>query len=435
MSNPNEAGHDGASRTPLDFQDVLQQQAAIVDLPWCLLVPKTVDKVLRDRCAYKYNHLKPCGHEGHEPHPGHPGHASHEDCPCDPDADGPRRVDLVVLIDTRLEQTAPTLMAAIHKAVGVAADKCPSEFRVDRMVVDSTRPGTSGSAIPAFGPSHEQYLNGIGVAGPFAHDAPTGGSPGQQGADAINDISRYYNWRPGACRVVYYVSNAPLDAGPTQDPADQAARAAAVAQANANGVAVFAHLLTPVVGGNQPATQADYAALCGGTGGALTVGPPNPGVFVEGLAQALCHPCGQRCVEVPVPDVRPCISISWGDSPCDCMQTNDTEVLCITVCNCYSNVVLRDFTIGFVLVTAVGDKVPTLPDGTPSVDIRPLGPICFGDIPPCRDGRPGCVSREVVLIARGAKGGSYQVHLGGICYSVSFDYEKGKCFQLVLCQD
>jgi hypothetical protein len=111
-----------------------------------------------------------------------------------------------------------------------------------------------------------------------------------------------------------------------------------------------------------------------------------------------------ECKEMPPPKVKPCISVSWGDSRCDCMETDDVEVFCITVCNCYTNVTFQDLTIAWVQVVGPAGPVPTLPDGTPSVQIRPRGPLCFGDIEPCRDNRGTCVSRELVLIARGAKG-------------------------------
>ncbi len=143
-----------------------------------------------------------------------------------------------------------------------------------------------------------------------------------------------------------------------------------------------------------------------------------------------------ECREMPRPDVKPCISVSWGDSRCDCMETDDVEVLCITVCNCYTNITFSNFTINAVYVTdSASGPVPTLPDGTPSVEVTPLGPICFGDIGPCRDNEPGCVSRQVVLQTRGAKGGTYRLHLLGICYDVSFHYLESECFRLELCSD
>lgn len=143
-----------------------------------------------------------------------------------------------------------------------------------------------------------------------------------------------------------------------------------------------------------------------------------------------------RCQEAAIPDLAPCISITWGDSRCDCMETDDTEVLCITVCNCYSNVTFRGLTIGFLYPTdANGNSVPTLPDGTPSVQIHPVGPICFGDIGPCKDGRGTCVSREVVLTTRGARSGGYRIFVGSICFSVSLEYTTNDCFTFELCRD
>jgi hypothetical protein len=143
-----------------------------------------------------------------------------------------------------------------------------------------------------------------------------------------------------------------------------------------------------------------------------------------------------HCIEAPIPDLAPCISVSWGDSKCDCAETNDTEVLCITVCNCYSNVTFRNLSIALVWVTDPNNQaVPNNPDNTPSVQIHPLGPICFGDIGPCRDGRGTCVSREVVLLTRGAKAGGYKIHVLGVCFSACFDYMTSDCFRLDLCRD
>ena len=154
-------------------------------------------------------------------------------------------------------------------------------------------------------------------------------------------------------------------------------------------------------------------------------------------------PCGsseaqheRKCKIIDFPKVEPCISVSWGDSKCDCMETDDTEILCITVCNCYSNITFSDFTIASVQVTtSTGASVPTLPDGTPSVEVFPRGPICFGDIGPCKEDGSNCVSRQIVLIARGAKGGPYQLQVGGICFDVVLHYDQKACFRMDLCPD
>lgn len=147
--------------------------------------------------------------------------------------------------------------------------------------------------------------------------------------------------------------------------------------------------------------------------------------------------CGGPCRAVEMPRIQPCITVAWGDTKCDCMETNDFEVLCITVCNTYNNVTFGNLSIGHVQVTEMnGSPVPALPDGTPSVQVVPSGPICFGDIGPCVEGtRPTCVSRELVLYTRGAVGRRYKLSFGAVCFSVCHAYQHEQCFTFKLCQD
>jgi hypothetical protein len=147
--------------------------------------------------------------------------------------------------------------------------------------------------------------------------------------------------------------------------------------------------------------------------------------------------CHCACATVKLPDLRPCISVAWGDSKCDCLETDDVEVLCVTVCNCYSNVTFNDLTIGMIRITDMaGNPVANLPDGTPSVRVIPSGPICFGDIGPCKGrNQPSCVSRELVLYTRGAIGKDYRLSFEGVCFSVSHHFETKQCFIATLCQD
>lgn len=147
--------------------------------------------------------------------------------------------------------------------------------------------------------------------------------------------------------------------------------------------------------------------------------------------------CNCDCVALQLPDVKPCISVAWGDSQCDCMETDDVEVLCVTVCNCYSNVTFSDLVIGHIQITDMaGNPVPTLPDGTPSVQVVPSGPICFGDIGPCEGrNKPSCVSRELVLYTRGAVGKDYKLSFEGVCFTVCQNFQAEECFVVKLCQD
>ena len=147
--------------------------------------------------------------------------------------------------------------------------------------------------------------------------------------------------------------------------------------------------------------------------------------------------CQCICHAIELPDIEPCISIRWGDSKCDCIETDDVEVLCITVCNCYSNIAFNNLTIGHIQITDMaGNPVPLLPDGTPSVQVIPSGPICFGDIGPCREhGRPTCVSRELVLYTRGAVGQDYLLSFEGVCFTISYQSQSKQCFIVTLCRD
>ena len=143
-----------------------------------------------------------------------------------------------------------------------------------------------------------------------------------------------------------------------------------------------------------------------------------------------CHcDTNSDCVSVDIPEIRPCISIKYGDSDCDCLEGDDFEIMCITVCNCYSNVTFKGFTIGCIEVcNEDGTPVDTLPDDTPSIQLVPIGPYCFGDIEPC-----SCVSREFTLIMRGARTGKYKIKVRGICYDVCFHYDDEECFEFDIC--
>ena len=131
--------------------------------------------------------------------------------------------------------------------------------------------------------------------------------------------------------------------------------------------------------------------------------------------------CDDRCRTVDEPKIEPCLRLRWGDGPTDQLETEDTEILCVTVCNPYSNVTLKDFTLHLIVTDADGTTVAPQADGTPSVMIKPTFMLCFDDIPPCDPQRPleSCVSREVVFISRGAVPGKYHVFVV-YCFEACF---------------
>lgn len=422
--------------TKLATAEDIRARATVLKLS-CEELERSVDEYLREQWANKRNTLSHC-------------EESRNDCSCGRPSTGPvstKVVDLVVLLDSSgsMGSAGLAIATAAKDAVAAAAKECPSDLRVVWLVVDSTKSGadpvgylgdiTSLLVGTPFTQSHQQYLVSIGSTGPFKQDEvqPPGDVtyPGEEGADSIADLCNFFDWRKSACKAIFYVSDTKLDG---YSAFDAAAAANAKAAALANGVVLFAHHIGPAT----PLTleMQNYLDMCTPTGGSVYFGPVDTKQYKVLLKEAICKACGSECKELVVPKIEPCISIAWGDSDCDCFETDDVETAIITVCNCYSNISFSDFHIAYFIVTMFdGSPVPRLPDGTPSVSITPVGPVCFGDIGPCKPGAVNCVAREIVIRTRGAKAGKYKLLLGGICYQVVLSQQQDECFALTLCAD
>jgi hypothetical protein len=351
---------------------------------------------------------------------------------------------LIVLIDTSgsMGSRSKDVSDAASAAIKLVAEKCPTDLRITWLGVDDNPSGLG--YIPTYGswPSsnfaqtHEQYLFALHGAVPFfGETGPQGFPVSEQGADAIADLSHLFDWRKGACRTIFYISDTTLDGDYSQLPSDSAAVQNAINYALANQVTVFAHYVEGHVSNNDLLTKTDYYNLCKQTGGqAMLTQTASASLYAKLLLEAICNACGNKCETVEYPDIQPCISVAWGDGDCDCLETDDYEVLYVTVCNCFSNVTFANFSIGQLTVTnADGTPVAILPDGTDSVEVRPRGPICFGNIGPCVDGKPSCKSREFVLYTRGAKQGKYNLHFDGVCFDILYGVSTSSCFEFELC--
>ena len=140
---------------------------------------------------------------------------------------------------------------------------------------------------------------------------------------------------------------------------------------------------------------------------------------------------GPTCAPLPIPPLAPQIYVKWGDSRCDCIESDDTEIMSLRICNPYSNVTLSNFVVHQVVVVDQSGNPPTpLPDGTPSIQLVPVGPYCFDDIAPCT-----CVTREFVLRLRGAKAGPYEIRLSGVCFDACIHGDVEACFGFEVCKD
>lgn len=374
-------------------------------------------------------------------------HEADQPCSCGSGAaQSAAKVDLIILMDASgsMEPAVPAVVSAASAAIDAARAECGvDDLRTEWLVVDTTDDGF-GQVPPAFSPTftdtHERHLQVQGVSGPFQQNDPQGFSYGEEGADAIYDLAQHYDWREGACRAIFYISDTTLEGSGQPLPTQQIAVNRAITMCNATGVAVFAHFAEPYSGLTVPAADVEqtYLDLTGQTGGSAQIGgAPSEAMYQQLLQQAICDACG-GCKSVAWPDIEPCISITWGQSDCDCMESDDTEKLCITVCNCYDNVTFTGVTIAYLWLTDEnGNRPPTLPDGSPSSRIYPLGPLCFGDIGPCsEDGEDNCVSQEAVIVNRGVAPGKYQIHVGGLCFGIArHNFVERQIFEFEICQD
>ena len=341
------------------------------------------------------------------------------------------KTDLIVLIDSSgsMSSAWSAVSKAVEKAIAEAEKSCAPDLRIEYFGVGRAISGT------IFTKNHIDHITGLhGLGVTLAANTGHVGLAYEQGANAVEDLSKYMDWREGACRAIFYISDEELDSvSPMNDFTNETrVTNAAIVEANKNDVTVFAHHLTHL--SRDPKIIQNYRDLCEKTGGELFISSkPSVDEYVELIKEAICNSCGKvTCKEIDYPEIKPCITINWGDSECDCIESSDHEVMSISVCNCYSNVTFEDFRITALQITDEdGKPVPLLPNGTPSVQLIPVGVHCFGNVEPC-----SCVTREFVLINEGAKAGNYKINIHGVCFDVSRTiHQEMDSYELTICKD
>lgn len=129
------------------------------------------------------------------------------------------------------------------------------------------------------------------------------------------------------------------------------------------------------------------------------------------------------CKPLEIPAIKPCFYLHWGDGPRDIIETEDFEVLVLSVCNTYNNVLFKGIQITDIeVVHADGTPVELLPDGTPSVMTVPSKLICLCDVGPC-----SCSHIELALKSCGALEGPYKIRFNYCIEEISLvKTEQGK---------
>lgn len=360
------------------------------------------------------------------PHFGHT-----DECQCGSshaDPNTPAKVDLIVLIDTSgsMGPKAQAIEAAATTAIEEATKKCRVDLAVKYLGIGNQFAGTT-----IFTTTARDHLASSGCANSYAD------IHSEEGADTISDLASCSSiWREGACRAIFYVSDEPLDRGAGQDANDTAATYQAIGIAQANQVSVFAHLAPGTGFHANPGTIQDYTDLCEKTGGRVFIGQPaTVSLYEELLKDVICEAC-KGCKRAEIPNYSPCFSIVWADSAVDNFESEDFEVLLIKATNCYDNLAFNCLTIGRItILDAGGNPVPTLPDGRPSIEVFPKGPICFDELPACSQREPACKVREIAIRSQNTVPGNYQLKLENITYNLNFQYSTNDSFLLEIVTD
>lgn len=112
---------------------------------------------------------------------------------------------------------------------------------------------------------------------------------------------------------------------------------------------------------------------------------------------------GKPCEQVDLPQIAPCFYLHYGDSATDQIETHDTEIIFLTVCNPYNNVGFKGLRITAITIVPYPGQNPS---GEEYIRIVPDEFICFDCIEGC-----SCKSRELTIITRGLPAGNYSINV------------------------
>lgn len=136
-------------------------------------------------------------------------------------------VDLVVLIDTSYSMLdeAQCLSDAVELAIETAKSTCPSDLRVTYLGVEGWFKDDKKGIDTKFDQSARQYLTSKGNAKGKESELLMRtkddiekaklfqGSQREDGGRAIQDVVRFYDWRPNAQKAIFYLTDEALEGG------------------------------------------------------------------------------------------------------------------------------------------------------------------------------------------------------------------------------
>jgi hypothetical protein len=198
-------------------------------------------------------------------------------------------VDLVVIIDssTSMQPNAVSLSQAVSAAIESAKSRCPSDLKVTYLGIEGTFRDT------LFDTTIREHLEAVGVAESQMRgrklDTVERAGAQEDGARAIEDVSRHHDWRPDAKRAIFLLGDEALEGGDAFDAEDVSAADQAIDVATDARVRVHTYLAKS--GADEQSRQAnehEYARVATATDGRFFTSDDIKTGFQAVLEQVIC---------------------------------------------------------------------------------------------------------------------------------------------------
>ncbi len=156
-------------------------------------------------------------------------------------------IDLVIVIDTSdsMDDDAAGLSKAAEKAIESTRTSCPSDLRVVWLGIEGTWKNTKFDRTVRKYLTKQCNVSESDIKGRKwdEYDSITGQQAREDGAPTMEDIANHFDWRDGAQRAMFYLSDEPLKGGgKTVDQEDIDAANQAIETANKEVMVIHTYL-------------------------------------------------------------------------------------------------------------------------------------------------------------------------------------------------
>ena len=202
---------------------------------------------------------------------------------------GPIPVDLVIMIDTSasMKDEAVGLSEAANAAIEKASGSCPSDLRVVWLGLEGVWKGTH------FDQSVHTYLGKLGggskmkLRGRKKGEVADGGAQ-EDGARNMEDITLHFDWREGAARAIFYLSDEGLEGGGDKITPEATAAADKAIETAQEGAITLHTYFGSTKSKFKADLQREFARVAHGTGGQAFTEADSIGGFTEALEKVIC---------------------------------------------------------------------------------------------------------------------------------------------------